>query len=81
VSDKLDTASVSGQVTSDKARALSTEVQWDFIAAHLSVVLNVAEDGTGLSAHNAVGFIEAKNAVHTLGIEDDFVVDGHGATD
>ena len=79
VPNELDSARVGGQITPDKARALGTEVKRHLVAAHLGVVLHIAQNAPSLHADNPVGLIEAQNAVHALRIEDDLVVDRHRA--
>ena len=79
--NELDTARVGGQITPDEAGALGTQVERHFIAAHLGVVLHIAQYATSLGTDNPVGLIEAQNAVHALRVEDDLVVNWHRATD
>ena len=80
VTDELNSTSISGQVATDEARALGSEVNRNFIASHLSEILNVTEDAARLSRDDTVGLIEANDSVHALGVDNDFIVDRHGAS-
>ena len=64
MSDEFDSTSVSCQVTSDEAGALGAEVKRNFVAAHLSIVLDIAQDAACLSTDDSVRLVKAENTVH-----------------
>ena len=81
MADKFDTASIGRQISANEAGTFGSEVKRHLVTANLRIVLHIAKNAASLGTDNTVGLIEAENAVHSRGADDDLVVNGHRSTD
>ena len=81
VAEETESSGIGRNISSNMARSLCSQVQWEQVVLLSQVLVSNLQDDTSVSHQHTRGLIEAADLVHARGVDDNLIKDRHRATD